>query len=106
MLNDLANRVLAAGVSVMGEPITLTRGAASYQLKGLFQDSFKAMDPETGMPVTSLQPVVGINTRDLEISPKVGDTITARGIPYRVRDVQPDGHTGTTLMLQRTSARG
>ena len=105
MLNDLANRVLAAGVSVMGEPITLTRGGTAHSLKGLFQESFKQMDPDTGFPVTTLQPVVSIARYDLSIEPKVGDLIAARGVSYRVRDIQSDGHTGLQLMLQRTSAR-
>ena len=105
MLNDLANRALKAGISVMGEPITLTRGGTAYPLKGLFQETFKQMDPDTGFPVTTLQPLVSLAKADLDFTPKVGDLIAARGVNYRIRDIQSDGHTGLELMLQRTSAR-
>lgn len=105
MLNDLANRAIKAGISVMGEPVTLTRGGVAHDIKGIFQESYKSIDPDTGAPVTTLQPVVQINRTDLSIEPKSGDAIAARGVNYRVRDVQSDGHTGLILMLQRTSAR-
>ena len=105
MLNDLANRALSAGIKVMGEPITLTRNSTTYEIKGVFQESFKVIDPATGMPVNSQQPVLGVNTRDLNIEPRRSDMVTVRGVNYRVRDLQDDGHTGVTLLLQRTSAR-
>ena len=105
MLNDLANRALKAGISVMGEPITLTRGGTAYPLKSLFQETFKQMDPDTGFPVTTLQPLVSLARSDLDFMPKVGDLVAARGVSYRIRDIQSDGHTGLELMLQRTSAR-
>ena len=105
MINDLANRALKAGIRVMGEPITLTRSNTTYEIKGVFQESFKVIDPQTGMPVNSQQPVLGVNLSDLSIVPRRGDTVSVRGVSYRVRDIQEDGHTGMTLLLQRTSAR-
>tara|TARA_E500000331_G_scaffold102530_1_gene99379 strand:+ start:1606 stop:1926 length:321 start_codon:yes stop_codon:yes gene_type:complete len=105
VLNDLANRALKAGIRVMGEPITLTRSSTVYSIKGVFQESFMSIDPRTGMPVNSAQPILGINSQDLSIEPKRGDLITARSVDYRIRDIQEDGHTGITLLLQRTSAR-
>lgn len=105
MLNDLANRALKAGISVMGEPITLARGGTSYEVRGLFQETYKSVDPETGAPVTTLQPVLSLSRLDLSIEPTRNDTVIARGVTYRVRDVQSDGHSGITVMLQRTSAR-
>lgn len=102
MLNDLANRALRAGIRVMGEPITYSRGEQSWVIKAMFQDAYMGADPETGGPVSTVQPVAGIDTRDLPIKPKGGDTVIARGKTYRVRDAQPDGHTGATLFLQKT----
>ena len=89
----------------MGEPISLTRGAESWSVQGIFQESHIAVDPDTGLPVSTQQPVVGLNLRDLPTKPKAGDFVTARGLDYRIRDVQPDGHTGLTVLLQRTGAR-
>lgn len=105
MLNDLANRALSAGIKVMGEPMTLSRDSNTYSLKGVFQESYMAVDPRTGMPVNSAQPILGINRRDITIEPRKGDLITIRSTNYRIRDIQEDGHTGMSLLLQRTSAR-
>lgn len=103
MLNDLANRALRAGIKVMGEPITYARGEQTWAIKAMFQDAYVGADPETGGPVSTVQPVAGIDAWALPIKPKGGDTVTARGKTYRVRDAQPDGHTGVTLFLQRIS---
>lgn len=103
MLNDLANRALRAGIQVMGEPITYARGEQTWALRAMFQDAYVGADPETGGPVSTVQPVAGIDGRDLPIKPKGGDSVTARGKTYRVRDAQPDGHTGVTLFLQKVS---
>lgn len=103
MLNDLANRALKAALYGMGEPITYMRGDESWQVKGMFQSAHIALDPETGGPVSSQQPIVGVNGRDLPITPKTSDRVAARGSVWRVRDVQPDGHTGFMLMLQKAS---
>ena len=48
----------------MGEPITLTRPTTgnSYTFNGIFQESYMTVDPRTGMPVNSAQPILGINT--------------------------------------------
>ena len=103
MLNDLANRALKAGINAMGESITYSRSDQSWQIKGMFQSAHIALDPETGGPVSSQQPIVGVNGRDLPVTPKNNDRVTARGHVWRVRDVQPDGHTGFMLMLQKVS---
>lgn len=105
MLNDLANRALTAAVHVMGEPVTMIRGQESWQIKGIFQDAYRSVDPETGMAVTTQQPVLGVNFSTLPTRPKNGDTIQARGLNYRIRDIQVDGHTGMTIFLHRTTAR-
>lgn len=105
MLNDLANRVVAAGMKVMGEPVTLTQDGTTYSFKAIFQESYMSIDPRTGMPVNSAQPILGLNNRDLSTEVDRGALVQVRGVDYRVRDIQEDGHTGVTLLLQRTSAR-
>lgn len=104
MINDLANRALGAVVSVMGEPVTLTRGQSTAQVRGVFQAAHVGLDPETGVQVRSTQPVVLVDRTSLPWDPKQGDTVLARSTTYRVRDAQPDGHTGWLLMLHRTQA--
>jgi hypothetical protein len=103
MLNDLANRALRASIQVMGEPITYARGEQSWAIKAMYQDAYIGADPETGGPVSTVQPVAGIDARDLPITPRKGDAVTARGETFRVRDARPDGHTGFTLFLHKVS---
>ena len=103
MQNDLANRALTAVVGVMGEPVTLTRGQSTVQAKGVFQASYVGLDPETGVQVRSTQPIVLVNREQLPWDPKQGDTVEVRSTTYRVRDAQPDGHTGWLLMLHKTN---
>ena len=102
MINDLANRALTAVVSVMGEPVTITRGQSTAQVNGVFQASHVGLDPDTGIQVRSTQPVVLVNRGDMPWDPKQGDTVVVRSTTYRVRDLQPDGHTGWLLMLHRS----
>jgi hypothetical protein len=103
MLNDLANRALTGVIRVMGEPITYTRGQSTAQIKGVFQASHVGLDPETGMQVNSTQPILLVDGWSLSFEPRGGDTVEVRGTTYRVRDAQPDGHTGWLLMLHRTN---
>lgn len=103
MLPDLANRALTAVTRVMGEPVTVSRGQSTAQVKGVYQASHVGLDPETGIQVRSTQPVVLVKRGDLPWDPRQGDVVVARGATYRVRDAQPDGHTGWLLMLHRTN---
>ena len=106
MINDLANRAITAVVGVMGEPITYRRGQVVHQIRGVFQDAHVGLDPDTGMQVRSTQPIVLINERNLPLEPKQGDLVEVRSASYRVRDAQPDGHTGWLLMLHKHNTGG
>lgn len=72
-----------------------------YQLRGVYQASHVGLDPETGVQVRSTQPVLLIDGRDLAVEPRQGDEVEVRDGLFRVRDPQPDGHTGWLLMLHR-----
>jgi hypothetical protein len=101
MLPDLANRALAAVIRVMGEPITYRRGQTAYSGSGVYQASHVGLDPETGVQVRSTQPVLLVNRQALAVEPRQGDEVEVRDGLFRVRDAQPDGHTGWLLMLHR-----
>ena len=101
MLNDLASRALRAVVGVMGEPITYRRSSSSWSVKGVYQSSYVGLDAETGVQVRSAQPVLLLNRQDLTVEPRQGDQVEVRDGLFRVRDAQPDGHTGWLLMLHR-----
>lgn len=103
MINDLANRALTAVTRVMGEPVTVSRGQSTAQVRGVFQASYVGLDPDSGVQVRSSQPVLLVDREELPWDPKQGDTVVVRSTTYRVRDAQPDGHTGRLLMLHRTT---
>lgn len=105
MRTDLASIALRAVVQTMGdlEPVEYRRGQVAHELRAVFQAAHVALDPETGVQVRSTQPVLLINGEDMPLEPKQGDTVVARSTTYRVRDAQPDGHTGWLLMLHRTN---
>ncbi len=99
MLPDLAGRALRAVVRVMGEPITYRRRGEQWPASGVFQAGHVALDPETGVQVRSTQPVLLVNGAALPVRPQQGDIVEVRDMMYQVRDAQPDGHNGFTLML-------
>lgn len=107
MINDLANRALTAVVRVMGdrEPFTFRHRGQSVTARGVYQDGYVGLDPETGVQVRSTQPVVLVSREDLPFKLVQGDEVEARGVTYKVRDAQPDGHRGVLVMLHRTSNR-
>lgn len=105
MITDLANRALTAVVQVMGdrEPFTFYHRGQSAAARAVFQDAHVGLDPDTGIQVRSTQPVILLRQGDLPFKLQQGDEVEARGVLYKVRDVQPDGHSGTMVMLHRTS---
>lgn len=107
MINDLANRALGAVVKVMGdrEPFTFRHRGQSAAARAVFQDAHVGLDPETGVQVRSAQPVLLVQRDELPFRLQQGDEVDARGVTYKVRDVQPDGHRGLLVMLHRTTNR-
>lgn len=105
MIEGLANRVMRAAAREMGEPVSYAQSGTSYSVRGLFSSAFQAVDPATGNPVSMNQPVLTVPLADLPVTPRAGDTVTVRGLLYKVRDTQEDGEAGVHLLLHRTSAR-
>lgn len=105
MITDLANRALTAVTRVMGEPVTFRHRGESATARGVYQDSYVGLDPETGIQVRSTQPVVLVDRRELPFTLQQGDEVEARGRVFRVRDAQPDGHSGILVMLHRATNR-
>lgn len=107
MRTDLASIALRAVVQTMGdrEPVVYRQRGNAHEVRGVFQAAHTGLDPETGVQVRSTQPVLLIDQTDLPVKPTQSDEVDVRGVTYKVRDVQPDGHTGVLLMLHRTSNR-
>ena len=107
MRTDLASIALHAVVTVMGDRdlITFHHRGQSATARAVFQDAHVGLDPETGIQVRSTQPVLLLERDELPFRLQQGDEVDARGATYKVRDVQPDGHTGVLVMLHRTTNR-
>lgn len=100
MRQDLANRILTAVTSRLGEPVTLSRGSTSYQLDGIFSEVFSDVDVDTGLRVTSEQPSLIVNAEDLPVEPQGNDRVTIQdGRQYVVRETRKDGEGGLILLL-------
>ena len=73
----------------------------------VFDDTYFAVDNQTGAEVSSQQPVMGVSTASLP-TPRSNATdtvlITRRGVDYvfTISNVQPDGEAGTTLFLSKS----
>lgn len=110
---SMANRMLGVAVRTFSEPSAeVDPAAAVYWLadgvepgtalaQAVFDSAHVAVDPETGAPVSSTSPVLGVRLSDLPNEPTNRDRIRARGVLYRISDVQPDGVAGVTLILKK-----
>lgn len=109
----MANRMLGVAVRAFSEPsASVDPAGAVYWLtdgfepgvplaQAIFDTAHVAVDPETGAPVSSLNPVLGVRLSDLPNEPTSRDLVRARGLLYRIHDVQPDGIAGLTIILKK-----
>lgn len=92
--------VLERNVRVFGEDITHTPlGGSPLPRKGIFNDIFKGIDPQSGFQVVSQEPNLGIKLFDWTPPPAQGDAIQLRGINYKVDRVELDGEGGAVCYL-------
>ncbi|MNP87369.1 hypothetical protein D3C76_1882230 [compost metagenome] len=68
----------------------------------MFDTAHVSVDPETGAPVSSQNPILGVRLIDLPNKPTNRDRVRARGELYQISDVQPDGVAGVTIILRKT----
>jgi len=100
MRQDLANRILTAATTRLGELVTLNRGGVDYELHGIFSETFSDVDVDTGLRVTTDVPTLILNAEDLPIEPAGNDRVTvANGSQYLVRETRQDGEGGLVLLM-------
>lgn len=100
MKQDLANRILSAATSSLGETVTYNRAGTDYQIKAIFSEMFSDIDVDTGLRITTEQPSLILNLSDLPTEPRGNDVVTvADGREFSVRETRPDGEGGMTLLL-------
>ncbi|VVO19988.1 hypothetical protein PS712_04154 [Pseudomonas fluorescens] len=109
----MANRMLGVAVRTFSEPSAtldpegavfwLTDGAAPGVplAQAVFDTAHVSVDIETGAPVSSQNPILGVRLIDLPNKPTNRDRVRARGELYQISDVQPDGVAGVTIILRK-----
>lgn len=89
------------GVGRSGLVTYVSKEGPSFQVRGIFDNAFVSLDPNTQAPVQSVAPVLGIKLSDLPRSPKVGDKVIVRDVQYQIDHVEKDVHGGASLILHK-----
>jgi len=110
---SMAQRMLGVSIRTFSEPsAALDPEGAVYWLtdgiepgvplaQAVFDTAHVSVDPETGAPVSTNKPILGVRLIDLPNEPTNRDRVQARGVLYKISDVQPDGVAGVTIILQK-----
>jgi len=110
---SMAQRMLGVSIRTFSEPTAaLDPEGAVYWLtdgvapgvplaQAVFDTAHVSVDPETGAPVSSQNPILGVRLIDLPNKPTNRDRVRARGELYQISDVQPDGVAGVTIILRK-----
>lgn len=103
--DEIVDQAMADCTDVFGEgteQVTVQHvGGTQYQVDGIFEAESIDVDPETGARVISNNPQISFRLSVLEDDPDNLDTITIRGVEYRVKEPIFDGHGTVTLRLWR-----
>jgi len=103
---DLGSGILDVAKSCMGEDVTFRpKSGGSFKIRGIFDDSFEQIDPDTEKVIAGNQPVLGVNLNDFSKKIQKQDIFIIRSIQYRVVDVQEDGVTGATCFLHKVGGK-
>ena len=109
----MAQHMLGVSVRTFSEPsASIDPDGAVYWLtdgvapgvplaQAVFDTAHVSVDPETGAPVSSNNPILGVRLIDLPNKPTSRDKVQARGELYTISDVQPDGVAGVTIILRK-----
>lgn len=104
---SMAQRMLGVAVKTFSEGtgavywLTDGREPGTALPKAVFDTAHISVDPETGAPVSSANPVLGVCLADLPSEPTTAVRVRARGQLYRIHDIQPDGIAGLTIILKK-----
>lgn len=99
----LACNILDAAKSCFGEDVLyVPKVGTPLNIRGIFDNQFEQIDPDTEIVISSNQPTLGIKLNDLPLPPAKGDKVFVRDIEYRIVDSQEDGVAGSLLFLHKT----
>lgn len=88
---------------ILGEPVTLLpEDADPFVVTGLFKADHEEIDVSTGIPISSVQPVLEVRALDAG-DIEEGDRAEVQGVLYQIVDVRPDGHGTLKVFLHKIS---
>lgn len=94
------SRVFGEGLDESGQKLVWYHHAGAalpYRIDGIFEATTEEIDLETGATVLSNRPRLSVALSELQQTPVVGDTLTIRGVGYRVVEPMFDGQ-GTVML--------
>lgn len=100
---DRVGRVLKSCTNTFGEQVTYypPDKNGSFLLRGIFDNDFQAIDPDTEQVISGNQPVLGVNLFDLDFEIKISGKIKLRNLMYKIYDVREDGQGGASLLMHK-----
>jgi hypothetical protein len=101
-MTDNSNGVIQKTFAVRGDVSYLRKGQVTpIVIKGVFDRSYLAVDPETQAIVQSTQPVCLVRLSDLPALPGEGDKVTIKSVEYKVVASEVDGYGNSLLRLHK-----
>lgn len=96
------DRILKKSTEVFGEAVTLypTSGGV-YKLRGVFNNEYQIVDPDTEQVISANQPALGINLNDFKGTIKTDDIVVIRDFKFKIVDKREDGQGGAVLLLHK-----
>lgn len=89
-------------MSTFGEEIKVfPQKGGVYKIRGIFDNEYQSVDPNTEQVISANQPALGINLNDVAVDIRANDIIELRGMKFRVIDKREDGQGGATLHLHK-----
>lgn len=80
----------------------LPKAGGKKSIRGIFDNTWETIDPDTETVIASNQPMLDINLKDLlPLEPEKGDCVLIESVRYRVVDSQEDGLAMAKLILQK-----
>ena len=102
------SRAQRRAITYFGEDVVYTPVAdplLAKTVRAVFDNGYEAVEPETGVVITSNQPRFSVILPDLPAKPAQNDVITrADGTIYKVSDPQPDGQGLADIYCHRTGS--
>lgn len=110
---SMAQRMLGVSIRTFSEPsASIDPDGAVYWLtngvepgvplaQAVFDTAYVSVDPETGAPVSTNNPILGVRLVDLPNNPTNRDRVRVRGVLYTLNEPQFDGVAGVTIPLRK-----